>query len=81
MGPGAADISEVLPELKEKLLDLEPPPTLEPAQARFRLFNSITSFLKNAAQSQPLMLILDDLHWADRSSLLLLQASALGGVH
>ncbi len=73
MGPGAADIAEVLPGLREKLPDLKPPPTLEPEQARFRLFDSITTFLKNAAQSQPLMLVLDDLHWADRSSLLLLE--------
>jgi DNA-binding CsgD family transcriptional regulator/tetratricopeptide (TPR) repeat protein len=81
MGPGAADIAEVIPELREKLPDLKPPPALEPEQARFRLFDSITTFLKNAAQSQPVMLVLDDLHWADKSSLLLLQflARQLGG--
>jgi tetratricopeptide (TPR) repeat protein len=81
MGPGAADIAEVIPELGEKLPDLKPPPALEPEQARFRLFDSITTFLKNAAQSQPLMLVLDDLHWADQPSLLLLQflARQLGG--
>ena len=70
MGPGASDIAEIIPDLRHKLTDLETPPALEPEQARFRLFNSITTFLKNAAQSQPLMLVLDDLHWADRSSLL-----------
>ena len=81
MGPGAADIAEVLPQLRAKLPELEPPPTLEPEQARFRLFDSITTFLKNAVQSQPLMLVLDDLHWADKSSLLLLEflARELGG--
>ena len=73
MGPGAADIAEILSEVREKLPNLESPPALEPEQARFRLFTSITTFLKNAAQSQPLMLVLDDLHWADRSSLLLLE--------
>jgi DNA-binding CsgD family transcriptional regulator len=81
MGPGAADIAEITPELREKLPDLKPPPALEPEQARFRLFDSITSFLKNAAQSQPMLLVLDDLHWADKSSLLLLQflVRQLGG--
>ncbi len=44
MGPGAADIAELAPEVREKLTDLGPPPTLEPEQARFRLFNSITTF-------------------------------------
>jgi predicted ATPase len=81
MGPGAADIAEIVPEIREKLPGLEPPPALEPEQARFRLFDSITAFVKNAAQAQPLMLVLDDLHWADKSSLLLLPflARELGG--
>ncbi len=73
MGPGAANISEIIPEVRGKLPDLETPRELEPGPARFRLFDSITTFLKNAAQGQPLMLVLDDLHWADRSSLLLLE--------
>ena len=61
MGSGAANIAEIAPELGEKLPNLETPPSLEPEQARFRLFDSISTFLKNAAQSQPLMLVLDDL--------------------
>ncbi|HZA24405.1 MAG TPA: ATP-binding protein, partial [Dehalococcoidia bacterium] len=70
MGPGAADIAEVVSEVRGKLPGLEPPPALPPEQARFRLFDSITTFLKSAAQYQPLMLVLDDLHWADKPSLL-----------
>ena len=73
MGPGAADIAELIPQTRAKLPGLEIPPELEPEQARFRLFDSITTFLKNAALNQPLMLVLDDLHWADKPSLLLLQ--------
>ena len=73
MGAGAADIAEIVPEIRGKLPDLEPSPALEPEAARFRLFDSIANFLKNASQSQPLMLVLDDLHWADRSSLGLLE--------
>jgi predicted ATPase len=73
MGAGAADIAEVVSEVKEHLPDLQPPPALEPQQARFRLFDSITTFLKRASQFQPLMLVLDNLHWADRPSLLLLE--------
>ena len=44
-----------------------------PEQARFRLFDSITTFLKTASQRQPLVLVLDDLHWADQPTLMLLQ--------
>ena len=73
MGPGAADIAEVVPQVRDKLPDIEPPPALEPESARFRLFDSIATFLKNASRNRPLVLILDDLHWADRSSLLLLE--------
>jgi len=73
MGAGAADIAEVVPELKEHLTDLQVPPALEPQQARFRLFDSITTFLKRASETQPLVLVLDNLHWADRPSLLLLE--------
>ena len=73
MGHGAANIADVIPEIHDKITDLEPPPAIEPEAARFRLFDSITTFVKSVAQSQPLVLVLDDLHWADRPSLLLLQ--------
>ena len=74
MGAGAADIAEVVSDVKERLPDLKPPPQLDsPEQARFRLFDSITAFLKSASLKQPLVLVLDDLHWADQPSLLLLQ--------
>ena len=73
MGNGATNIADVVPEIKIKISGLKPSPTLEPEAARFRLFESITSFLKNASRSQPLMLVLDDIHWADTPSLLLFQ--------
>ena len=73
MGAGAADIAEVVSDVRERLPDLQPAPQLEPEQARFRLFDSITALLKTASQRQPLILVLDDLHWADQPSLLLLQ--------
>jgi len=73
MGAGAADIAEVVSDVKEQLPGLVAPLQLEPEQARFRLFDSITAFLKNAGRRQPLVLVLDDLHWADHPSLLLLE--------
>ena len=81
MGAGAADIAEIVSDVKERLPGLKPAPQLEPEQARFRLFDSITTFLKTASQRQPLVLVLDDLHWADQPSLMLLQfvARELGG--
>jgi tetratricopeptide (TPR) repeat protein len=73
MGAGAADIAEVVSDVRERLPDLKSAPQLEPEQARFRLFDSIAAFLKSAGRRQPLVLVLEDLHWADRPSLLLLE--------
>ena len=73
LGPNGSEICEIVPELLEKLPGLQPPPPQDPAQARFRLFGSITAFIKRAAQAQPLVIVLDDLHWADQPSLLLLE--------
>jgi len=44
-----------------------------PEQARFRLFDDVTRFLKATAIDTPLLIVLDDLHWADRPSLRLLR--------
>jgi tetratricopeptide (TPR) repeat protein len=46
---------------------------IQAEQARFRLFRRITAFLKKEAQDQPLVLILDNLQWADKPSLLILE--------
>jgi tRNA A-37 threonylcarbamoyl transferase component Bud32 len=61
MGAGAADIAQLDSEIRQRLPVLPTPPTLEPEQARFRLFDSITTFLRNAGNARPLLLILDDL--------------------
>ena len=77
MGSGAAHIAEIVSDVRERLPDLEHPPAQEsPEQARFRLFDSITTFLKSVSGSRPLVLMLDDLHWADKPSLLLLELVA-----
>lgn len=44
-----------------------------PEQARFRLFDAVTRFLRATAEDAPLLVVLDDLHWADRPSLRLLR--------
>ncbi|MCH8109688.1 MAG: hypothetical protein IIB15_06120, partial [Chloroflexi bacterium] len=44
-----------------------------PESARFRLFDSIATFLKNLSRTEPLVLMLEDLHWADKPSLMLLE--------
>ncbi|MGH2991025.1 MAG: adenylate/guanylate cyclase domain-containing protein, partial [Solirubrobacterales bacterium] len=73
LGQGSGDIAQLAPEVRERLGEVPEPPELDPDEARFRLFDSIATFLTNASRSRPLVLILDDLHWADEPSLLLLK--------
>jgi predicted ATPase len=49
------------------------PPLADPEQARFRLFDAVTTCFARAAREQPLVIVLNNLHWADRPSLLLLE--------
>jgi DNA-binding CsgD family transcriptional regulator len=73
MGAGAADIAQVVSAVRDCLPDLPTPPPVEPEAARFRLFDSLAGFLRAAARRRPLLLVLDDLHWADAPSLALLR--------
>ncbi len=72
MGAGAAEVAQLVPEVAERL-DIEPAGRSESEEERFRLFDSVTSFLVAASRDRPMVLILDDLHWADEPSLLLLK--------
>ena len=78
MGSGATEIARVVPEIAERLGDAGTPEAGDDEQARFRLFDAIGGFLTAAASSRPLLIVLDDLHWADEPSLLMLQFLARG---
>ena len=71
-------LAQLLPELvgqEERAGDAESPGQ-EGEQSRFALFSAITSFWRNAAKATALVLVLDDLHVADRPSLVLLRFAA-----
>jgi len=72
-GAGAGDLAQIVPELNDVFTELPPPPTMDPEGARFRLFDSTATFLRNAGAAGPLVVILEDLHAADTPSMLLLQ--------
>jgi predicted ATPase len=55
----------ILPELAERLGDVPVGRALPPEQARLRLFEAVAGFLVAIAATQPVLLILDDLQWAD----------------
>src|SRR5262245_4748244 len=68
--PEAAPAGQLVPGLAA--LVPPPPPEGDPARARFVLFEGVAAFLRLAARRAPVLLALDDLHDADRSSLALL---------
>jgi predicted ATPase len=73
LGPGAPEIATLITEIRTRFPDIEEAPKLDGEAERLRLFESVTEFLRNAATANPVVLFLDDLHWADTPSLLLLQ--------
>ena len=62
-----------MPELRQRFPDIPPPMELPPDQQRRYLFSNFLSFLDRATRVTPQVLLIDDLHWADDSTLLLLQ--------
>lgn len=73
MSAGAQDIAQMLPELRTLFVDLARRPDRDSESARFQLFDSTTTFLRNAGRRGTLVIIFDDLHAADTPSLLLLR--------
>ena len=74
LGAGAADLAQIVPELRERFPDLPEPPALEPEAARFRLFDATRRVpAQRVRERRPIVLVLDDLHAADAPSLLLLR--------
>jgi DNA-binding winged helix-turn-helix (wHTH) protein/tetratricopeptide (TPR) repeat protein len=72
LGDEGPELARLLPKLNRTLPDLPPPIELPPQQARRHLFNCFCDFVARLAKEQPTLLILEDLHWADDSTLALL---------
>ncbi|HNS51834.1 MAG TPA: BTAD domain-containing putative transcriptional regulator [Anaerolineae bacterium] len=64
-----AALAELLPELREMRPDLPAHRPLPPDEERARLLAAVAQVFRRCAQSEPLVLLLDDLHWADPSTL------------
>ncbi|MBV9356233.1 MAG: AAA family ATPase [Chloroflexi bacterium] len=76
LGQGASTLAQLVPGLVGSPADQTPAPGLPGHQARFRLYEAIARLLVLAVRECPTLLILDDLHWADRDSLSLLRYAA-----
>src|SRR4029077_4965476 len=72
MGPYAAEMAQIAPSLRRIFPDLPRPLELPAAQQRGYLFQSFSEALARVARTRPQLLVLEDLHWADESTLALL---------
>jgi DNA-binding SARP family transcriptional activator/tetratricopeptide (TPR) repeat protein len=84
LGDAGPDLARLLPELRSRLPGLHERPPSDPETERGRLFSAVVAVIARLAERCPLLVIIDDLHWADRSSLLLgrhlARAAGLGRV-
>ena len=71
-----SQLTRLLPELRDRYPDL-PLPTQDEATAKPHLFEAITRLGQALAERQPLVLFVDDWHWADSASLDLLHYATL----
>jgi DNA-binding SARP family transcriptional activator/tetratricopeptide (TPR) repeat protein len=72
-GAGAIELARLIPELSATLpTDGEAAPK-DPDTRRYLLFEAVSALIAEASSRTPLLLVLDDLHWADRATLHLLR--------
>ena len=67
-------LASLVPALSKRMPDVVEVPTADPDTERLRLFSAVAGLLSSAAaEGGGLLVVLDDLHWADRASLQLLR--------
>lgn len=72
LGAYASELVKLVPELSLALPSIRPTPLLEPEAEKHRLFESLARFLASLATVNPLLIVLEDIHWSDEQSLDLL---------
>jgi DNA-binding CsgD family transcriptional regulator len=72
LAPFARELTSLLPEVTQffpEFATLPPLPALEPEQEKRRLFAVLARFFLHQAATHPLLLIVEDVHWSDETSL------------
>ena len=67
-----SELSRLVPALASRIPDLQPSKATDTDTERYLLFAAVVGLLSKVSQDQPVVVVLDDLQWADRGSLLLL---------
>jgi adenylate cyclase len=73
VGPGAPELAKLMPELHRVFPDMATPLELPASLQQRFLFTNVRDFLTRAGQVAPLAIFIDDLQWADPSTLQLTQ--------
>ena len=81
VAPYGGDLARLVPSLAERLPGLPEPLHADAENERARQFEAVTLFLAHVAASAPVLLVLDDLHWAAKPTLLLLRHLARAEAH
>jgi DNA-binding CsgD family transcriptional regulator len=69
VGTAGPELVKLLPELALRLPDLAPTLLLEPEQEKRRLIETLTQCFVRLSATQPLLIVIEDLHWSDETSL------------
>lgn len=67
------ELISIAPELQINYSDLSPNPALDPESEQRRLFECIIAFFSTLCNEKPLLLVLEDIHWADSGTLSMLE--------
>jgi DNA-binding CsgD family transcriptional regulator len=78
LGAGAGQLTRLLPDLAHHLGDLPAPLAADPDTERHRLHIAVGELLAAAGRRAPLIVVVEDSHWADVPTLLLLRHLARG---
>ena len=73
IGPLGGELASLAPSLQVSVSDRSEPMRAAPGTERYRLFEAVVDLFAAMSSAAPVLLLLDDLHWADTLSLLLLR--------
>ncbi len=73
LGGAGGELARLLPDLDARVSGLPAPVAADPDTERHRLHTAVTDLLAGAGRRQPLLLVLEDGHWADTPTLVLLR--------
>ena len=78
LGTEGGELSRLLPDLQQLVGELPPPLAADPDTERHRLHTAVGELLAAVGRSAPLVMVIEDCHWADTPTLLLLRHLSRG---